>query len=152
MIDAMLRYERVTPDLSAIRDFFYETDEEFDIPLSQKVDVDEYTMKLYEYSDFYVCFDGVDIAGLICCYTNRPPDAYISHVCVRREYQSRGIFKHMLLHQQTKKAVSFHYQINTISLEVAHKNLRARTVYERLGFVLESEREESSILKLKLVR
>lgn len=149
MIDAMLRYERVTPDLSAIRDFFYETDEEFDIPLSQKVDVDEYTMKLYEYSDFYVCFDGVDIAGLICCYTNRPPDAYISHVCVRREYQSRGIFKHML---GILKDYCMDNQINTISLEVAHKNLRARTVYERLGFVLESEREESSILKLKLVR
>ena len=38
----MLTYKHETPPLESIREFFYRTDKEFDVPLSQKVNVDEY--------------------------------------------------------------------------------------------------------------
>lgn len=143
----MLRYLHEKPTLSEIRDFFYCTDDEFDVPLSEKVNIEDYTQKLYTYSDFYLCCDDDKIVGMCCCYTNRPPDAYISHVCVMGAYQGRGVFGHLL---SVLKDYCLANGIDNVSLEVGHNNLRARRVYEKYGFVLESERDHSSILKLTL--
>ena len=62
-----------TPSLEEIRDFFYQTDSVFDIPISQRVNIDDYTLKLFNYSSFYVCYNDEEIVGMISCYINQPP-------------------------------------------------------------------------------
>ena len=121
----MLIYKHETPSLESIRDFFYLTDNEFDLPLSQKVNIEEYTHKLYTYADFFVCYDNDRIVGMICCYMNRPPEAYISHVCVSSEYQGKGIFKELFA---TVKHVCHTFSIKQISLEVGLINVKAQMV------------------------
>lgn len=143
----MLTYKHETPPLESIREFFYRTDNEFDVPLSQKVNIDEYTFKLYSYADFFICYDDDKIVGMICCYMNRPPEAYISHVCVESEYQGKGIFKELFA--LTKKACSIK-SIENISLEVNKNNYNAQQIYTKSGFVYSSKTEHSMYMKLDL--
>lgn len=140
----MLIYKHETPSIESIREFFYRTDNEFDIPLSQKVNVDEYTLKLYTYADFFVCYNDDKIVGMICCYMNRPPEAYISHVCVESEYQGKGVFKE--LYTETEK-YCLQKDIISITLEVSKNNAKAKSVYHKMNFSLFQEKENSSIMK-----
>ena len=143
----MLIYKHETPSLEIIRDFFYHTDNEFDVPLSQKVNVDEYTFKLYSYADFFVCYDDDKIVGMICCYMNRPPEAYISHVCVASEYQRKGIFRMLF-----KELIIFcrSLNINNISLEVGKNNIKAQKVYECIGFKVSVINQSSFFMGMRL--
>ena len=143
----MLIYKHETPSLESIREFFYRTDNEFDIPLSQKVNVDEYTLKLYTHADFFVCYNDDKIVGMICCYMNRPPEAYISHVCVDPKYQGKGVFGELfvLLKDRCLKNT-----INSIALEVGLLNVKARLAYERKGFVISEKTNRSYYLRLAL--
>lgn len=132
----MLIYKHETPSLESIRDFFYRTDNAFDVPLSQKVNIEEYTLKLYTYAEFFVCYDDDSIVGMICCYMNRPPKGYISHVCVSPDYQGRGVFK-MLYSSLRNRCLE--KSITEISLEVGCQNFKAQLAYVRIGFIVENE-------------
>lgn len=141
----MLVFRHETPSLEQIREFFYQTDTEFDLPLSQKVDIEEYTFKLFQNAEFFVCYDEDRIVGMICCYLNRPPEAYISHVCVSADYQGRGIFNELFIH--LKKCCTERF-INKITLEVNHSNLKAQHIYQKLGFIVNSTTNHSSYMNL----
>lgn len=143
----MLTYKHEKPPLESIREFFYRTDKEFDVPLSQKVNIDEYASKLYTYAEFFVCYDDDKIIGMICCYMNRPPKAYISHVCVDSGHQGKGIFKELFA--LVKKECSIK-SIEMISLEVNKNNYNAQQIYKKLGFVDSNKTEHSTYMKLDL--
>ena len=143
----MLIYKHETPSLEDIRGFFYRTDSIFDIPLSEKVNIEEYTLKLYTYADFFVCYDDDRIVGMICCYMNRPPEAYISHVCVSYEYQGKGIFKELFA---ILKYVCHTFSIKQILLEVGLINIKAQKAYRKEGFCIKTQMESSFIMALSL--
>lgn len=143
----MLTYKHETPSLESIREFFYRTDNEFDLPLSQKVNVDEYTLKLYTYADFFVCYDDSRIVGMICCYMNRPPEAYISHVCVDSEYQGKGVFSKLFV---LLKDECLNKTINSIALEVGLFNLKAQLAYKKKDFLISGKTNKSYYLRLVL--
>ena len=144
----MLIYKHETPSLEDIRGFFYRTDSIFDIPLSEKVNIEEYTLKLYTYADFFVCYDDDRIVGMICCYMNRPPEAFISHVCVSSEYQGKGIFKTLFNYVVDQ---SLEKQFTKILLEVSKLNKKAQTIYCGLDFVVMQQKDNSYIMKKTLV-
>lgn len=139
----MLTYKHYTPPLESIREFFYRTDKEFDVPLSQKVNIDEYASKLYTYAEFFVCYDDDKIIGMICCYMNRPPKAYISHVCVDSGHQGKGIFKELFA--LVKKECSIK-SIEMISLEVGKLNIKAQKAYKKESFSISNHMEHSYIM------
>lgn len=143
----MLIYKQETPSLESIRDFFYRTNDEFDIPLNQKVDIYEYTLKLYTYADFFVCYDNDKIVGMICCYMNRPPHSYISHVCVDSEYQGIGVFKCLYSHIEE---YCIQNKIFYISLEVSKSNTIAKFIYYKMGFIVIEEKDVSFIMQKKI--
>lgn len=143
----MLIYKHETPSLESIREFFYRTDNEFDVPLSRKVNIDEYTFKLYTYAEFFVCYDDDIIVGIVCCYMNRPPEAYISHVCVSSEYQGKGIFKELFA---TLKNVCHSISIKQIKLEVGQLNMKAQKAYRKEGFYIMTSKDDSYIMHLTL--
>lgn len=143
----MLIYKHETPSLEDIRGFFYRTDSIFDIPLSEKVNIEEYTLKLYTYADFFVCYDDDRIVGMICCYMNRPLEAYISHVCVDSEYQGKGVFGKLFVLLKDKCLKN---TINSIVLEVGLLNVKAQLAYERKGFAISEKTNRSYYLRLVL--
>lgn len=142
----MLAFKKQIPSLEEMREFFYQTDSVFDIPLSQRVNIDDYTLKLFNYSSFYVCYDEEEIVGMICCYINQPPIAFISHVCVRPEYQHQGIFAElfeMLVYDCIRSGM------NQIRLEVYVGNIKARRAYEKQGFEVIETTTSSSFMMTK---
>ena len=112
--------------------FLKETDNEFQLPLSAKVDLLSYAKKLSEFSMFSYCVENEMIVGMISCYMNRPPEAYISNVCVRSEFRKRGLFLTMF-NNLLNCLKELHF--SSIRLEVANDNTIARTVYSKLGFL-----------------
>ena len=127
--------------------FFQETDREFPIPLSARVDMDSYAKKLSEFSDFAICRDGESIIGMISCYTNQPPLGYISNVCVKKRYQSKKVFS-KLLHLLRTNAKEL--GISNLQLEVDADNDNARRIYDHYGFRVLETRPDSGKLLIEL--
>lgn len=114
-----------------VQKFLWETDHEFPIPLSSRVDIDTYAKKLSDFSDFSICRDGECIVGMISCYTNRPPMGYISNVCIKSSYQGQRIFS-VLLHKLVDQVKE--NGIKIIRLEVDKNNTKAINIYLHCGF------------------
>lgn len=127
----MLIFKYETPSLEAIRNFFHRTDDEFEEPLSQRINIEEYTLKLYTYADFFVCYSNNEIAGMICCYINNPPLAYIPYVCVHSQHQRKGIFSR-LFEMLEKECIS--QNMSQIKLEVKLNNTKAIKSYKKMEF------------------
>ena len=115
-----------------IYQFLLDTDTAFQTPLSNKVNLEEYARKLSTFSMFSYCRDEGSIVGLISCYMNYPPEAYISNVCVQPYYRNKGLFKKMLevLIKQLEQTA-----FTSIRLEVSDDNVLAQIVYKKSGFV-----------------
>lgn len=144
----MLIYKQETPSLESIREFFYRTNDEFDVPLNQKVDIEAYTLKLFTNATFFICYDDENIVGMICCYMNRPPQAYISHVCVSSEYQGKGIFNNLFILLKNNSKMN---SINRISLEVGFANIRAQKIYKAKGFIINNQTNKSYYMSLNIL-
>ena len=135
--------------LEEVRTFLLETDNEFPTPLSVRVDIDAYAKKLSEFSEFSLCWDGESIVGMISCYTNRPPLGYMTHVCVKKQYQAQKVFSKLFqqLRDNAKERGILSFQ-----MEVDVANSNARHIYEHYGFREVEYRLETckSLMELKL--
>ena len=128
--------------------FLLETDKEFQHPLSEKVNLEEYACKLSQYSCFSYCIEQGEMIGMISCYTNRPPEGYISNVCVKSKYRGQGVFGNMLERLLKEVAV---VGVDKIRLEVDEDNVNAQKVYMKKGFVFcGNARPSSYYMELKV--
>lgn len=126
--------------------FLIETNDEFPIPLSLHVDIDAYARKLSTFSDFSICRNQEEIVGMISCYTNNPPTGYISNVCVKREFQGKGVLSKLFRLLVVK---GIEKGIHTVRLEVDENNAKALSVYNHLGFHLVETRKDRNKLLLE---
>lgn len=140
------RYTFSTLSFEEVRRFLLETDKEFPTPLSESVDINDYARKLSTYSDFSLCYYGDELIGMISCYTNRPPMGYISNVCVKKDYQGRGVFQGMFVCLLDKVK---HKKISVIRAEVDIFNYSAINTYLKRGFILVEARAESRKLLIE---
>ena len=124
-----------------VHKFLYETDKEFATPLSSKVNIDEYAKKLSEFSHFAYCMDDDNIIGMISCYANNPPLGYISNVCVKSEYQNKGVFSSMF---NTLIKSLKDIGIKKLRLEVNNNNTKAQEVYSSKGFAFSTQASDHS--------
>ena len=119
-----------------VYEFLKATDKEFDVPLSEKVNLSDYASKLSKLSSFSYCIDNGHIVAMISCYVNCPPVGYISNVCIMNQYQGCGLFTKLL---SKLKIESRQLGITYFRLEVNIDNINARHVYEHVGFDYESQ-------------
>ena len=118
-------------DFDKVLKFLIDTDNEFQSPLSTKVNLEEYARKLSAFSSFAYCEEDGDIAGMISCYTNSPPSGYISNVCIKKKHQGKGLFSQMFsVLLQNCKSIG----IGVIRLEVNNDNISAQNIYRHTGF------------------
>lgn len=121
-----------------IRDHLQRCDNSFVPPLSSKVDVADYSLKLAQKAVTFEAFDGRKLIGLVAAYFTKENhnEAYITNVSVIGSYEGTGLaFKLMTLCMEYAKEKKF----SSIVLEVSVLNKRAIRFYERLGFIAESE-------------
>lgn len=128
----MLEYNTKHLSLSELTTFLQDTKGEFPISLDLLLDLNGYAEKLHSYATFINCFNDGELVGLLCCYMNHPPTAYISNVCVKSSFQGLGIFKSMFTMLITKCA---EHGFSKIRLEVDNRNVKAMYAYTAVGFV-----------------
>ena len=119
-----------------ILNFLKEIDNEFKIPLSKRVSLDEYMYKIKTLASSYVILDNNKIIASIIFYKNDNINkkAYITLVGVLREYQKQGIVKLLLEKCIFDTKNSFMKIIGTHT-----DNIIAKKVYEKYGFKEASE-------------
>lgn len=136
-----------TISLSELHSFMVKTKDHFEIPLDSKVNIRTYAEKLHRYSSVFVGKINEDIVGVLCCYLNRPPTGYISHICIYAPYQGLGILRNLF---NQLKLVAIKRGCSTIMLEVDNSNIKAQTVYKHLGFHIEKYNDSSMLMSMCL--
>lgn len=144
-------YNQTKEKMKEILEYLYEHDRDFPIPLSYKVDLNQYLNKVMYLGKSIICTDQNKITGLIFYYDNNIKErkAFISLLSVDENYRGRGIATHLinevlfLLKQQ-------HFEICEVPTH--ESNEQAIDLYCLLGFhETENIRDDGTIILVKNV-
>lgn len=127
--------------------FLYEIDEEFKVPLSKRVNLNEYAKKMKELANIYVMIEENKIVGDIAFYKNdlKNYTAYVTLVGTLKEYQNKGIANSLL-----KKCIEDLKNSPMKKVGIHTDNMIAKKIYEKHGFEEVSEINGRYYLELKL--
>lgn len=128
-----------------ILNFIMAVNEDFTPALSEKIDLEVYSRKLFDNALIFARFDGDDICALCAVYANDPENssAFISFFAVRAAFRSTGIAISLLGEVEGNlKRAGFKF----IDLEVYCSNERAIKFYIKAGYVEKDKSQESYFL------
>lgn len=121
----------IVPKYDELYDFLVSVDKDFPTPLSQKVDLAEYTAKLLEKSTISATAENGKIVSLVAAYTTTPQDnwVFIPVVVTEKSARGKGYAKKEILDilREPTNAVAFH-------LYTAETNIPAIRLYQSIGF------------------
>jgi ribosomal protein S18 acetylase RimI-like enzyme len=109
-------------------------DRAFMPPLSERLDIGEYAVKLAAYTTRFEAWSGDELTGLIAAYCNSVDKgtAFITSVSVLSQQQGKGIAADLLEHCIVYiRKLGF----KQMELEVNSGNEAAMALYKRFGFV-----------------
>lgn len=122
-------------------------DDLFEPKLSQKINIIEYSSKIYLNAELFVFFYNKQIVALVACYLNDFDNyiGYITNVSVIKEHQKKGLSKQLLY-----KCIEYAKKKNfrKIILQVDEKNIIAIKVYSDLGFFRIEGTQDKMIINL----
>ena len=89
----MITYSINTLKLEQLKNFIKKIDDYFIPPLSERVNLTEYSNKIYKNATLFEAWDNDTLIGLIACYANnlKTKVAFFSLVAVLKEYRQQGI-------------------------------------------------------------
>lgn len=119
--------------LDMIKTFLFDVDMDFPVPLSDKVVLNEYAVKLYEKATLCCEIDDGTIVGMVAGYTENIINdmAYIALVGVKKEYRGNGIASNLI---KQFIDISHNKRISKIHVYTDCSNINAILMYENLGF------------------
>jgi ribosomal protein S18 acetylase RimI-like enzyme len=122
-------------DLERLSTFLRKIDGIFPIPLSKKVNIDEYALKTLSKGVALCAEDSGKIVGILLGYANdsATKNAYIGTLGVLEEYRSRGIGKSLVNYM---KELSRSYGMERICLFTHKSNEPAIRFYINNGFTI----------------
>lgn len=114
--------------------YFVSNQEIFIPPLSDRVNLKEYSAKLVAYSTHFCVFTGKELTGFAAGYFNHPKRemSFLSTLSVVKEFQNKGIGSELLrtvINYGTSKG------FDELRLIVYDANTDAVKLYTRTGFV-----------------
>jgi 2-polyprenyl-3-methyl-5-hydroxy-6-metoxy-1,4-benzoquinol methylase/GNAT superfamily N-acetyltransferase len=119
---------------SDILQFFIRCDADFVPPLSSRVELNRYAIKVTHSSTRFEAWFADELIGLVSLYCNdfQSRVAYITSVSVQKDFTRIGIAEKLLQHSiEYSKSMQMHQ----ICLEVTEEHLIAKRLYGRLGFI-----------------
>ena len=137
-----------TADAEAIERHLRECDNRFLLPLSDRVDLGEYAVKIARLADRFELWEQDRLVGLVAVYLNNTTSrlGYISSVSLCSDYTGKGLGSDLVqrcCHAARDKGLS------GLLLEVAEGDSNTRNFYSRLGFEL-SGTEQNGFLQMQL--
>jgi len=129
--------------------FLNACDNNFSPRLSSRVNIEEYSLKLYSKAVNFEYWLFRQLIGMVSMYTNREQNnsGYITNVSVIGEYAGKGIASQLLRNclEFSKKQ-----ELGELKLEVSKENEVAIKLYKKFGFSFFEANEYSFIMQLKL--
>lgn len=111
-------------------------------PLSDKVNLNDYALKLFKKAYTFEAWNNEELVGLIGAYfTDRQTNkGFISNVSVLEEYNNKGIATQLL---NMTKEYAKNNEFDKIGLEVNEKNRNVIAFYKKNKFEIEYEKMDS---------
>ena len=143
-----INYNTKTALVEDIYSHLKECNYNFIPPLDEKVNIMNYSKKIYEKAITFEAWDEKILIGLIATYLNDAGNkmAFITNVSTIKTYMGNGIASELM-----KMCISYSksQNFNEINLEVSSKNTDALNLYKKYGFV--KNKEEDSITFMRLI-
>lgn len=135
-----------------LRDYLIAHDKDFPIPLTNKVNIEDYLVKISKLGKSIICLSNGKIIGLIFYYDNdkKLHRGFISLVSVDKYYRRNGIAKELVklaLKEMSKNNIQW------CEIPTHITNNSAINLYESLGFIQEKKeiKENGNILLIRKV-
>lgn len=143
-----INYKTKTALTEEIYSHLKECNENFIPPLEEKVNIMNYSKKIFENAITFEAWNEKILVGLIAAYLNDTENksAFITNVSTIKSYMGKGIAKELM-----KMCINYskNYNFKEINLEVSSKNADALNLYLKYGFV--KNKEEDSITFMSLI-
>lgn len=121
--------------------------ESFITNLAKRVNLEEYSKKIFEKAVTFEAWSGNALVGLVAAYFNDPDGqvGYITNVSTIRTYMGKGIASELMnmCIQYAKQ-----YNVEEIKLEVHKGNRPAINLYKRSGFMNFTNKDDFMLMKL----
>ncbi|MDU1323248.1 MAG: GNAT family N-acetyltransferase [Clostridium botulinum] len=127
----------------------FKCDNNFIAQLSQRVDVQHFSRKIFEKSVTFEAWENGILIGLVSAYFNDVENrfGYINNVSIIKKDMGKGIANE-LLDMSIKYAVEHNFK--EIKLEVSKNNFVAMKLYKKKGFYISKNEKDLFIMKLEL--
>ena len=127
-------------------EFLKKIDSLFKIPLSQKINLEEYSKKIIRNADVFLAFDSESIVGIVVGYNNDKElkISNMSILVVLNEYQGKGIAKKLV---NNFLDLAKNKKMEKVKLSTV--DTRALKLYESLNFKI--VREENKVYYLEKI-
>ena len=123
---------------------FEQTESAFEPPLSQTVNLKEYSRKLFSSAERIEVWEGHTLVALVAVYLNKDQGfGFITNVSLLSNYHGSGLGKSIL--KRCEELVKLN-RLREIRLEVHKENVRAKRFYEKSNFALFEEKKDTQIL------
>jgi ribosomal protein S18 acetylase RimI-like enzyme len=116
-------------------------------PLAQRINVREYSQKIFEKSSTFEAWKDHLLVGLIAVYFNTDGSAFITNVSVLKDFGGYGIASRLLEMCIEHAGANL---INGITLEVNKYNYVAIHLYERFGFTVHEFKGDTVVMDRKI--
>lgn len=143
-----INYKTKTALTDEIYSHLKECNENFIPPLEEKVNIMNYSKKIFENAITFEAWNEKILVGLIAAYLNDTENksAFITNVSTIKSYMGKGIANELM-----KMCIIYSksHNFKEINLEVSSKNADALNLYFKYGFV--KNKEEDSITFMRLI-
>lgn len=149
--DVAIEYSIGKADKVTIVSHLLACDNSFMPPLSQRVNIDDYAIKIENKAQLFEAWANNELVGLIAAYCNDKDKntAFISNVSVLPEWRNRGIAQRLM-----EKCIINMQELGftQIELEVNKSNKAAIFLYEKNGFIAVRQMLSSILYLRRLLR
>jgi ribosomal protein S18 acetylase RimI-like enzyme len=145
-----LNYKVKTASREQIYSHLKECDGNFTPPLSSRVDLLDYSRKIFENSISFEAWQDNVLVGMINAYLNNgsKQTGFITNVSILKEYVGKGVAS-ILLQMCLDHAQNLCF--NRIKLEVSRENSAAIELYSRADFRVIGESGEHLLMEHKIL-
>jgi ribosomal protein S18 acetylase RimI-like enzyme len=118
-------------------------------PLSYKVNLQDYSQKLFERSQTFEAWHEKKLVGLIAVYFNdrQSKKGFVSNVSVLENHNNKGIASQLI---KMTKEYAHNNDFTKILLEVHSKNNNAIALYKKHHFEIEHEEKEALFMEFRI--
>ena len=147
MTRADLQFRVDTCNHDSIRAHLLECDDQFEPPLSQRLDIRDYSHKIRANAMTFEAWQGETLVGLAAAYMNRATrSGYITSVSVLPQFGRENIAT-VLITQLMNHARDA--GIHEVALEVGKTNAAAIALYRKFGFRAVEDRDNMVLMAVR---